>query len=37
MVHAEETGGKSARTMRFEMSSGRVFLRSPDGPAEREL
>jgi chemotaxis protein CheD len=37
MVHAEETGGKSARTMRFEMSSGRVFLKSPDVPAEREL
>jgi chemotaxis protein CheD len=37
IVHAEETGGKSARTMRFEMESGRIFLRSPEGPAEREL
>ena len=33
IVHAEETGGKTARTMRFEMASGRVFLRSPDGSA----
>jgi chemotaxis protein CheD len=37
IVQAEETGGKTARTMRFEMASGRVFLRSPEGPAEREL
>jgi chemotaxis protein CheD len=37
IVHAEETGGKVARTMRFELASGRIFLRSPDGPAEREL
>jgi chemotaxis protein CheD len=37
LVHAEETGGKIARTMRFEMASGRIFLRSPEGPAEREL
>jgi chemotaxis protein CheD len=37
MVHAEETGGKSARTMRFEMASGRIFLRSPDGLEEREI
>jgi chemotaxis protein CheD len=37
LVHAEETGGKTARTMRFEMASGRIFLRSPEGPAEREL
>jgi chemotaxis protein CheD len=37
MVHAEETGGNTARTMRFEMASGRIFLRSPDGSAEREL
>jgi chemotaxis protein CheD len=37
IVQAEEIGGKTARTMRFEMASGRVFLRSPDGSAEREL
>jgi chemotaxis protein CheD len=37
IVHGEETGGKIARTVRFEMSSGRIFLRSPDGLAEREL
>ena len=37
MVHAEETGGKRARTMRLDMASGRVFLRSPDAPEEREL
>jgi len=37
MVKAEETGGKTARTMRLEMSSGRVYLRSPEGPPEREL
>ncbi len=37
LVHAEETGGSSARTMRLEMASGRIFLRSPDGAAEREL
>ena len=37
MVHAEEIGGNSARTMRLEIASGRVFLRSPDGSAEREL
>ena len=36
-VDAEETGGRSARTMRFEIASGRVSLRSPDAPAEREL
>ena len=37
IVQAEETGGKTARTMRLEMDSGRVFLRSPEGPDEREL
>lgn len=37
MVHSEETGGKSARTMRLDMSSGRVFLRSVDCAEEREL
>ena len=37
IVHAEETGGNSARTMRFEIASGRIFLRSPEGPPEREL
>jgi chemotaxis protein CheD len=37
MVHSEETGGKNARTMRLDMSSGRVFVRSPDSVEEREL
>jgi chemotaxis protein CheD len=37
MVHGEETGGASARTMRLEMNSGRVYLRSPDREEEREL
>jgi chemotaxis protein CheD len=37
MVPAEETGGATARTMRFDLASGRVFLRSPGGPGEREL
>jgi chemotaxis protein CheD len=37
IVDAEETGGKSARTMRFEMASGRIYLQSPDGSAETEL
>lgn len=37
IVHAEETGGKNARTMRIEIASGRVFLKSPDASVEREL
>jgi chemotaxis protein CheD len=37
IIHAEETGGASARTMRLEMASGRIFLRSPEETAEREL
>lgn len=37
LVQAEETGGTTPRTMRFEMASGRICLRSPDGSAEREL
>ncbi len=37
LVHAEETGGRCARTMRLEMASGRIFLKSTDGSAEREL
>jgi chemotaxis protein CheD len=37
IVHAEETGGNTPRTMRFEMASGRVSLKSPDGTAERDL
>jgi chemotaxis protein CheD len=37
IVHAEETGGNLARTMRLEIASGRIFLRSPEGPDEREL
>jgi hypothetical protein len=37
IVQAEETGGSVARTMRLQMDSGRVYLRSPDGLDEREL
>ena len=37
LVQAEDTGGSRPRTMRFEVASGRVFLKSPDGLAEREL
>lgn len=37
ILQAEETGGNLARTMRFELASGRVFLRSPGVPEEREL
>ena len=37
IVEREETGGTTARTMRLEMESGRVYLRSPSGPPEREL
>ena len=37
IIHGEETGGRSARTVRLEMSSGRFFLKSPEEPEEREL
>lgn len=37
MVRAEDTGGNSARTMRFELASGRVFLRSPGAAEEKSL
>jgi chemotaxis protein CheD len=37
IVHAEETGGNIARTMRFDVASGRTFLRSPGWCEEREL
>lgn len=37
MLRAEDTGGNDARTMRLEVGSGRVFLRSPRDPAEKEL
>ena len=37
IVQAEETGGNIARTMRFDLASGRIFLRSPGEPGEREL
>ena len=36
-VHAEDTGGKTARTMRFDLSTGRITLHSPDGSGEKEL
>ena len=35
MVHAEETGGMQARTVRMEVGSGRTFLRT-GGDGERE-
>src|SRR5262249_27210535 len=37
IAHAEEIGGKCARTMRLELNSGRVFLRSAGRLEEREL
>jgi chemotaxis protein CheD len=37
MIRAEETGGTSARTMRLDMDSGRVYLWSPETSGEREL
>jgi chemotaxis protein CheD len=37
MVHGEETGGNTARTVRLDMKTGGVFVRSPDGSAEREI
>lgn len=37
MVHGQELGGSAARTMRLELASGRVFLRSPDREGEREI
>jgi chemotaxis protein CheD len=37
IVHAEETGGNIARTLRFDAGSGRTFLRSPGEYEEREL
>jgi chemotaxis protein CheD len=37
MLAAEDTGGKTARTMRIDVASGRVFLRSPGDSAEKEL
>jgi chemotaxis protein CheD len=37
LVHGEETGGNSARTVRLDMHSGRFYVRSPDGSVEREL
>jgi chemotaxis protein CheD len=37
MVHGEETGGTTARSVRLAMDSGRFYVRSPDRSAEREL
>lgn len=37
ILQAEDTGGILARTMRFELASGRVFLRSPGADEEKEL
>lgn len=37
MLHAEDTGGTLARTMRFHVGSGRVFLRTPGASEEKEL
>ena len=36
MVHAEEVGGNQSRTVRLEVSTGRVWTRGP-GMAEREM
>ncbi len=36
MLHAEETGGTMARTVRMEVGSGRVWLQAPGGE-EREM
>jgi chemotaxis protein CheD len=37
LVHGQETGGSTPRTVRLDMASGRFFVRSTDAPAEREL
>lgn len=37
ILHAEDTGGTLARTMRFDVGSGRVFLRTPGAAEEKEL
>jgi chemotaxis protein CheD len=37
MLHGEEIGGHTARTVRLDMGSGRFYVKSPDGSAEREL
>jgi len=37
MLAAEDMGGSEARTMRLEIASGRVMLRSPRDPVEKEL
>ncbi len=37
LVQGEDTGGKTARTMRLELSSGRRSLRFSNGSAEKEL
>ncbi len=36
VAHAEETGGTVARTVRMEVSTGRVWLQSPGGE-QREM
>jgi chemotaxis protein CheD len=37
IVHAEDTGGAKPRTMRLEMGTGRVLIKSPDASEEKEL
>ena len=37
IVHAEDTGGDHPRTMRLEMGTGRIFIKSPDASEEKEL
>ena len=37
MVHGEEVGGRCARTVSLEVGSGRVRLKSPEQPGDREL
>lgn len=37
ILQAEDTGGAIARTMRFDLATGRVVLRSPGVDGEKEL
>ncbi len=37
ILAAEDTGGNLARTMRLDLATGRVFLRIPGAPEEKEL
>jgi chemotaxis protein CheD len=37
LVHGQETGGTTPRTVRLDIASGRFYVRSTDAPVEREL